>query len=172
MFVGADAIDRNPQVNPTIVHDLSKYPWPLEANTFDYIHCSQVIEHLPDIVDVISEILRVAAPDCQVSIGVPHFSSAIAYRDPTHRTFFSVKTMTYFDERGVQYLDLRQDKCLEIVSQRITFSKFWHRIGLAALFNKFPRYYEEKLHGIFPAKFITWELRVKALDESVAQRAA
>jgi len=80
--------------------------------------------------------------------------------------------MTYFDERGIRYLDLRLGKCLEIVSQRITFSKFWQRIGLAALFNKFPRHYEEKLHGIFPAKFITWELRVKSLEEKPAVRQA
>ena len=45
-------------------------------------------------------------------------------------------------------------------------------IGLVALFNKFPRYYEEKLHGIFPAKFITWELKIKLLDESAVGCAA
>ena len=80
--------------------------------------------------------------------------------------------MTYFEERGVRYRDLRQDKFLEIVSQRIICSKFWHRIGLVALFNKFPRYYEEKLPGIFPAKFITWELKIKVLDESAVGCAA
>ena len=93
-------IDRNPRVNPTIVHDLSKFPWPLEANSFDFIHCSQVIEHLPDIVDAMSEILRVAAPGCRVVIGVPHFSSAIAYRDPTHRTFFFRQNDDLFRRTG------------------------------------------------------------------------
>ena len=68
-------IDCNPQVNPTIVHDLSKYPWLLEANTFDFIHCFPVIKHLPNIADAISKLLRVVASVCQIFIDVPHFSS-------------------------------------------------------------------------------------------------
>ena len=68
-------IDRHPWVNPTIVYDLSKYPWLLEANTFDFIHCFPVIKHLPNIADAISKLLRVVASICQVFIGVPHFSS-------------------------------------------------------------------------------------------------
>jgi hypothetical protein len=118
------------------------------------------------------EILRIAMPGCRVYIGVPHFSSAIAFRDPTHKTFFSVKTMDHFTGGFGSRLGLKPNKCFEVISRRIVFSRLWKVLGLAAFFNLSARLYEEKLHGLFPAKYISWELMVNESCEAPARAAA
>jgi len=159
-------VDRDPRFCPTVVHDLSVFPYPFEDNAFDYIHCAQIIEHLPDTIGVMREILRIAKPGARVSIGVPHFSSAIAYRDPTHVSFFSVKTMDYFTGDYFPLSALPHNKRFEVLSTRVSFSTLWRLLGLASLFNVFQRIWEDKLHGIFPAKYILWDLVVHEMPDS------
>jgi len=166
-------LDTDPRVRPKVLHDLTQLPWPFDDNTFDFIFCHQVLEHLPDTVTAVGEMLRIAMPGCRVSIGVPHFSAAIAYRDPTHKSFFSAKTFDYFvSKTSANYLASSRNKCFQILSMRITFSRLWSALGLSALFNAVPRLYEEKLHGVFPAKFILWELLVREIQESPTRVAA
>ena len=54
-----------------------------------------VLEHLDDTLAVLHEVHRVARPDALVIIGVPHFSSANSYTDPTHRHHFSGRFLDY-----------------------------------------------------------------------------
>ena len=152
-------VDFQEKLGPDVVHDLTKFPYPFEDDTFDFIHCSQIVEHLPDTTRTMSELLRIAKPGCKVYLGVPHFSAAIAHNDPTHVSFFSTKTIRYFTDGEIT----SGNKCLSMVGQHIEFSRIWERIGLSAAFNRLPRTYEEKLHGVFPAKFLHWELVVGEL---------
>src|SRR5215210_364103 len=81
-------LDISMDTNPDIVHNLNHRPWPLPANQFQFVHANDVIEHLDDTVATMEEIHRVCAPGAIVNIIVPHFSSAGAYTDPTHRHYF------------------------------------------------------------------------------------
>jgi len=56
---GAVGIDFNPSTAADIVHDLNRYPWPLEDNTFDRIVCRHIVEHVTDMVHFMEEIHRV-----------------------------------------------------------------------------------------------------------------
>ncbi|NUM79926.1 methyltransferase domain-containing protein, partial [bacterium] len=49
-----------------VVHDLSKYPYPFEENTFDEIVAIDVIEHLPSTVQVIEELYRISSPNAKI----------------------------------------------------------------------------------------------------------
>ncbi len=155
-------VDIDIRCRPKVVCNLSQFPYPFKDDVFDFIHCSQVIEHISNTVNAIGEILRIAKPGCKVFIGVPHFSSAIAYKDPTHKSFFSVKTIDYFCSN---YFSFDHSKCFEIISAKIIFSKLWRFIALSSLFNSLQTSWENRLSGIFPAKFIEWHLVVRELPD-------
>ena len=94
---GAVNVDISDQVDADVVHDLSVMPWPLPSDTFREVHAQDVVEHLSDTVRVMEEIYRVCRNGARVHITVPHFSSANAYTDPTHRRLFSYFSFDYFD---------------------------------------------------------------------------
>lgn len=95
-IVGATTVDLNACANPSIVWDLNKTPWPFADASFDQVVALSIIEHLDDFLGVMGEIHRVSRPGAQVNILVPHFSSAAAYADPTHKLYLSARSCDYF----------------------------------------------------------------------------
>lgn len=93
---GAITVDLNPNTNPRVIWDLNNTPWPFETNSFDEVVALNIVEHLDDFLSVMGEIHRVCRPEAQVSILVPHFSSAAAHVDPTHKQFLSARSCDYF----------------------------------------------------------------------------
>ncbi len=78
--------------------DLEVFPWPFPDNYADEILLEQVLEHLPNTLGTINEIWRILKPGGIVRINVPYAKSDCAYQDPTHRKFFTEKTMDYFTD--------------------------------------------------------------------------
>ena len=94
---GAVTIGIVADTSPDIVHDLNKFPWPFDDDTFEAIHCMDVIEHLEDVVRTMEEMHRISRVGARVYIATPHFSCANSYTDPTHRHhlgFFSFDLFT------------------------------------------------------------------------------
>ena len=81
---GAVTIDIVPDTLPDMVHDLNNFPWPFDDDTFEAIHCMDVIEHLEDVVKTMEEMHRISRVGARVYIATPHFSCANSYTDPTH----------------------------------------------------------------------------------------
>ncbi len=156
---GGVNVDFQARYGPDYVHDLNSFPYPFEDNTFDYVHCSQIIEHLHDTMRVMEEIHRITKPDGIVYIGVPHFSSRIAYADPTHVRYFASTTFTHYFPAGC-YMSSR-DIRFEVRSKTITFSKLYNFLGVPLWANAMSRFYEDHFAHIFPAKFIHVLLQVK-----------
>jgi len=96
-MAGAVNLDISDQVGADVVHDLTVMPWPLPSDAFREVHAQDVVEHLSDTVRVMEEIYRICRNGARVHITVPHFSSANAYTDPTHRRLFSYFSFDYFD---------------------------------------------------------------------------
>ena len=71
-----------------VVHDLNCIPWPFADDTFEEVHAYDVLEHLEDVVRALEEIHRVSRHGATVHVTVPHFSSANAFTDVTHRHWF------------------------------------------------------------------------------------
>lgn len=80
-----------------VVHDLTAFPWPFEANRFEEIRMYHVLEHLPDTIRTVEELHRIAAPGARVAIRVPFWNSPDWATDPTHRASFSEHSFDYFD---------------------------------------------------------------------------
>lgn len=85
-----------------VVHDLNTFPYPFGDNSVDYIFMSHTLEHLDDIVRVMEELWRILEDNGKLEIIVPYYKSKNAFNDPTHRIFFTEKTMDYFT-KGHKY---------------------------------------------------------------------
>ena len=92
---GAIGIDHNKDSQADVIHDLNKFPWPLKSNYFDDIYATHSLEHLGNTLAVMNEIHRVAKPGAIVNIWSPHFSSALAWDDPTHYKAFTLRTFEH-----------------------------------------------------------------------------
>lgn len=68
------------------VWDLRKH-WPIADESADELHSSHFLEHLEPMerVHFVNEAYRVLKPGCQIRIIVPHWASARAYGDLTHK---------------------------------------------------------------------------------------
>lgn len=97
-------IDMDPDCNPTYVHDLTTYPWPVEGETFDEIHAYELLEHLTYQGDyeafftLWKQIWRVTAPQGLVVASTPCWDSVWGWGDPGHRMVYSPATLTYLDQ--------------------------------------------------------------------------
>lgn len=83
--------------NVDIVYDLTK-GIPLPDNSVNEVYSAHFLEHLEDTVAIMKEIYRVCVPGALVRIKVPYFKSIGAFKDPTHKSFFTEKTFDYFDK--------------------------------------------------------------------------
>ena len=80
--------------------DLEVLPWPFPDDCADEILMDQVLEHVSDTLKTMTELWRILKPGGIVRINVPYAKSDCAYQDPTHRKFFTEKTMDYFTEES------------------------------------------------------------------------
>ncbi len=71
---------------------------PLKDNSVAEIYAGHILEHLDDTVRIMEEIYRVCKNGAIVKIKVPYFKSIGAFKDSTHRRFFTEKTFDYFSE--------------------------------------------------------------------------
>ena len=154
----AVTVDWRPETSPDVVHDLNRFPWPLEDNTYDAVYCMDVIEHLEDIVKTMEEIHRVSKAGANVHITTPHFSCANSYTDPTHRHHLGIFSFDYFT--GENQLDFyTKARFKKVRADLMFYPKFKNKL-IWRFAKMSPLFYEEHLTWIFPAWFMSFELEV------------
>jgi SAM-dependent methyltransferase len=141
-----------------VVHDFNKFPYPFKDNKFDFIYTSHVLEHLDDLIKVMGELKRISKPGAIIKIRVPHFSSGVSYRDPTHKRLFSYFTFDYFTDDCFYGLTK-----FEIVRRKLNFTRFSFP-SLNYIFNPLINInqgiYERFFCWIFPCAEVLIDLRV------------
>ena len=153
-YSGAVGIDLSSDTDADVVHDLNAFPWPLENASFDQVLMQDVIEHLEDLYAVFAEVHRITRPGGRVQVRTPHFSSALAYSDPTHLHFLSAAAIRGLAEPGfAHYSDIRFD----VVDVTLDLWAPFRVIGIAALANRWPDLYEKYLAFRFPTMNIRAE---------------
>lgn len=101
-----------------IIHDLDKAPWPIADNSVDVILAFHLFEHVEDLPRFMEEVHRIAKPNARIIVEVPYFRSVLAYQDPTHRRFFTTRTLDYFcPEKGLGRYGYSK--------ARFTLAEFW-----------------------------------------------
>lgn len=96
-----------------IVHDLTKYPWPIPSNSVEDLFCSHYVEHTENLIAFMEECHRILIPGGRLTIIAPYYSSMRAWQDPTHKRAISEATFLYFNKgwRESQKLDHYGIKC-------------------------------------------------------------
>lgn len=125
-------IDVEPDSDADIIHNLNTIPWPFDDNEFDEVICQDILEHLDDILPIMREIIRISRYGSIIGIRTPHYSSYYAYTDPDHKHQFGYYTFDRFGSEG-----------FKVISKKILFPRIWRILGLSALFNRFPRRWEQ-----------------------------
>jgi SAM-dependent methyltransferase len=156
-YPGAVGLDISADTQADVVHDLDAFPYPLEDGAFDQVLMQDVIEHLAEPIRVMEEVVRVCRPGARIHLRTPHFSSVLAYSDPTHRHVFSADGIrTLAEPRFAHYTRAR----LRIVHVTLDLWYPFRALGVGRLANRFTAQYEAYLAFRFPAMNIRAELEV------------
>lgn len=118
----------NCDINETVKADkhfnLECPPYPFADNTVDEVLMDNVLEHLTDVVAIMKELHRILKPGGIVDIYVPYGKSDWALQDPTHKHYFTERSMDYFTQNfdcnfysDVRYKILKKD----LISGRNSF---------------------------------------------------
>jgi SAM-dependent methyltransferase len=160
---GAQTIDILDLPGVDTVHDLDRFPWPYSENSFDLIYAHSVFEHLADTLKAMEEMSRILKPYGRVIITVPHFRSTDAFADPTHKHFFTSKSMDYFIEGS----GLHDYEYTKVKYKKIGFWFGWPQEPtnpiskfVKNLISKYPDFYDSHLSLLYPVPIVIWELEV------------
>jgi SAM-dependent methyltransferase len=84
---GFTGVDSRQFEGVDVTCDLGRARWPWGDNTVDEAHCSHVVEHLEaaERIHFVNELYRVLKPGAKATIITPHWDSARAYGDLTHK---------------------------------------------------------------------------------------
>jgi hypothetical protein len=156
-----------------MVADLNRPLDGLPDNSVAQVVCKHTLEHIQNIVGILSELHRVVRPEGQIEIAVPHFSNPYGYSDPTHVHFFGLFSMYYFADMEDQ--PRRKVPChygdspFIVEKIRIRFhtrglldgSVSWLIRGLVNI-NYFTQHcYERRFAWLWPASEIRYVIRPK-----------
>lgn len=157
-------IDRAKSSAADIVHDLDVFPWPVDDSSIDVVLAFQFLEHVDDIPRLMEEVYRITKNGARIIIEVPYFRSVGAFQDPTHKHFFTTKTMDYFCANRAQNKFRYADVDFELKG-------FWigwpaqSKNPLTRVFKKFIKkyhnFYDTYLSYIAPAQILVFELETK-----------
>ena len=154
---GSVGVDISADTDADIVHDLDTFPYPLEDDAFDQVLMQDVLEHVAEPIRVMDELHRVCRPGARIHIRTPHFSSLLAYSDPTHKHYFSAEAIrTLAEPRFAHYTDVR------LRVRHITLDLWlpFRALGIGRLANRFKIPYESYFAFRFPTMNIRAELEV------------
>jgi len=153
-FINLDSV-KLPGVD--IVHNLDKFPWPFKDNSFDYILSISTLEHLENLIKTMEEIHRICKNNAIIEIIVPHFSSMGAFKDPTHKHFFTYYSFNYFiDKNNYNFYSKARFK---ILKRKIIYGKLFFLFEWIA--NLFPKFHEVFLRKFLPVRDLFFRLEVK-----------
>lgn len=73
--------------------DLSEYPWPWDADRWDYIVAEHIFEHLPNMERTLRECARILQPGGRLEVALPVGQDSWADPDHCHRWTYDTPEM-------------------------------------------------------------------------------
>ena len=156
---GCVNVDLLPELEPDLVWDLNRRPYPLPRNHFGRIYALDVVEHLDDVRGFVEETYELLAPGGMLEITTPHFSCSNSFTDPTHRHHLGYFSFDYFTDKSVW--NFYSPARFTITERLLVFhtSRFNRVVAWCA--NRYPAFYERRLAWVFPAWFLIFKLRAE-----------
>ena len=146
------------------VFDFETIPYPFEDNTFDEIYCSMVMEHIHNLPDMISEIVRISKNDGLLKIIVPYHSSPNLWWDITHVRGFNLNSFSWFHVNSLKNHGWSGFFLLKQKIHYLSNKKFMESsiINIVPDFfiNLFPKIYERFFSFICPSSEIHYLIKV------------
>ena len=90
-------VDINISSKADIICDLNIFPWPFPDETFNYIHCYDIIEHIDNVIKFMEESWRILEKNGRMMIRTVNADHPQSFSDPTHKHFFTNGTFDIFD---------------------------------------------------------------------------
>jgi SAM-dependent methyltransferase len=156
-YPGAIGIDISADTDADVVVNLNEPPYPFEDDSFDHILCQDVIEHVQRPLEVLEELHRIGRRGARVYLRTPHYSSVLAYSDPTHEHTFSAMAIRSFEEPLFAHYTSKRFRVIDV---RLDFWDPLRWIGIARLANRFQSVYEMLFAFRFPAMNIRATLEI------------
>ncbi len=145
-----------------VICDLNKGKLPFKDKTFDIVYTHHSLEHVKNLLALISEVFRVLKKGGRFLIRTPHLSSAPDLSNLTHISIFGYKTLDPFlldkDMSPVERNSQIQSEKFKLIKKKIIFGRIYRHLGLEYLANKYPDVYEGFFTFIFPAREMHFEL--------------
>ncbi|MDD5528432.1 MAG: methyltransferase domain-containing protein [bacterium] len=145
-----------------VVCDIEK-GLPFKAGAFEGLFCRYVLEHVGDLIGSMSEIHRILKLGGVAHIEVPHCSWFQSYSDPTHKHFFTSKTMDCFDEKSEEGYFLNIKFKFKIITKKLSWGENYRFRILNSIINSvincFPAIYERFLLWVLPINKIIFEMK-------------
>ena len=174
-YKGALGVDYNTGTDADVIHDLGQFPYPFADNEFDLIVSFHVLEHVPDVMALITELYRITKHGGRIRIVTPHYSNPDWASDPTHRNHFNSYTFNTFVPEKREFKFYTQVN-LKPVKTVVTLLNLWKALGfefLVNLDNRSPdlrflrKFWEHYLCNIVRGKELQFEFEV-VKDEPAA----
>ena len=140
-----------------VVHNLNDYPYPFKDNTFKEVFADNVLEHLDDLNKVLNELSRICKNGAILDIIVPLAPTMFAFRDPTHKLFFTYRTFEYFTEEETA-LNHYTESRFKILSRKINLHN--KLVFLNGLVNLAPKFVTEFFSQLLPPSHLIVKLKV------------
>jgi len=161
-FPGSIGVDLHNDTSVDIVHDLDKFPWPVEDESFDLLIASHIMEHVRDFGGVLLECYRILRTEGTIIVRCPHFSCRDSYINPTHVRHLSYESMKEMLTDGLT--DERHDLSCGRVPFILIHTLLTFRGGKRAKIGCFlaarkSRIWEQNWSRVFPAREVCWVLR-------------
>jgi SAM-dependent methyltransferase len=137
-----------------VVHDLDVHPLPFADETFDYVECIDILEHVKELPAVMRELHRIMRPGGRLVIEGPHFTSYTWPTDPTHRRAFAINTFQFFATDSLHDRDYYFDFAFRsVASRRIGFQRVFYQ-PWNALVERFVNLHR-RVQGAYEATFLS-----------------
>lgn len=159
---GTVGVDFNTRLDGDICHDLNIFPYPFDEGSIDKIYIDNCLEHLDNPLKVMEELHRILKVGGEVKVIVPYFRSPSAFHDPTHKTFYTVESFSYYDPEHPICKRYDYTKAYFNI-EKIVFHEHLNsgpikRI-IVSFANKWPKFYENSLSSILPLHEISYYLK-------------
>jgi len=160
----ADNLDYINGKGINIVHDLNKFPYPINDKTYDIITAYQILDHLDSMRKTFIELHRILKKGGHIIFTVPHFSSREASH-PDHNCTCSTGIVNYLCLREFKFntandsLDLYKRISIKI---KLYHGRHYFSGIIENIINKHQVLYESTfLNSMFPAHEIKFILQKK-----------